>query len=166
MKHNDRNEQLIAWLNSAYSMEQSQAQVLESHARDAKDFSWIRERDEQHLAETRRHAERVKECLDLLGSKPSTLKSAIGNVTGLFQGASSSMFKDELVKNFLSDYAAEHFEIACYTSLIAAAEELGQPQIAAICRDILRDEEAMAQWLKDNIPQVTRLFLQQQKAEV
>ncbi len=70
------------------------------------------------------------------------------------------------MKNFLSDYAAEHFEIACYTSLIAAAEELGHPQIAAICRDILRDEEAMAQWLKENIPEITRLYLQHQTARV
>ena len=145
-------------------MEQTQIQVLENHAKDAKDVPWVRERDEQHLAETKRHAERVRECLDLLGAKPSAMKSAMGNITGMVQGASSGMFKDELVKNFLSDYAAEHFEIACYTSLIAAAEEVGQPQVASICREILRDEEAMAQWLEDNIPEVTRMFLQRQHA--
>jgi ferritin-like metal-binding protein YciE len=165
MSHHDRNEQLITWLNSAYSMEQSLIQVLENHAKDARDVPWIRERDEQHLAETRRHAERVKDCLEQLGSKPSTMKSAMGNLSGMVQGASSGMFKDEIVKNFLSDYAAENFEIACYTSLIAAAEEVGQPQVAAVCREILRDEEVMAQWLKDNIPEVTRMFLQQQAAK-
>lgn len=159
-----RNEQLITWLNSAYSMEQSLAKVLENHAKDAKDHPEIRRRDEQHLAETRRHAERVKECLDILGSKPSAMKSAMGSVTGAVQGASTGMFKDEIVKNFLSDYSAEHFEIACYRSLIAAAEDLGQPQVASICREILRDEEAMAKWLEERIPSVTRMFLQQQHA--
>jgi ferritin-like metal-binding protein YciE len=94
------------------------------------------------------------------------MKSAIGNITGVVQGASTGMFKDEIVKNFLADYSAEHFEIACYTSLIAAAEELAQPQIAAICRDILRDEQAMAQWLEDNIPQITRMYLQRQHTKV
>jgi ferritin-like metal-binding protein YciE len=163
MSRNDKTEQLITWLNSAYSMEQGQIQVLENHAKDAKDIPWVRERDEQHLAETKRHAERVKECLELLGEKPSAVKSVIGNVTGVVQGMSSGMYKDEIVKNFLADYASEHFEIACYTSLIAAAEELGQPQIAAICREILRDEEAMAQWLEDNIPEITRMFLQKQQ---
>lgn len=162
MPNQDRHEQLITWLNSAYAMEQNLVQVLENHAMDARDVPWVRERDEQHLAETRRHAERVRECLDQLGAKPSAMKSAVGSLTGLVQGVSSGMYKDEIVKNFLSDYAAEHFEIACYTSLIAAAEEVGQPQIAAVCREILRDEEAMAQWLKDNIPEVTRMFLQQQ----
>ena len=162
MPQNDRHEQLITWLNSAHSMEQSLIPVLENHAKDAKDVAWVRERDERHLAETRRHVERVRECLDLLGAKPSTIKSAIGNLTGMVQGASSGMYKDEIVKNFLSDYAAEHFEIACYTSLIAAAEELGQTRIATICQEILRDEIEMANWLRENIPQITRLYLQQQ----
>jgi ferritin-like metal-binding protein YciE len=160
----DRNEQLITWLNSAYSMEQALAQVLENHAKDAKDVPWVQQRDEQHLVETRRHADRVRECLELLGTKPSAMKSMIGNVTGMFQGASTGMYRDEIVKNFLADYAAEHFEIASYKSLIAAAESLGHTQIAMICREILRDEEAMAQWLEQNIPEVTRMFLQEQHA--
>ena len=156
-----RNAQLITWLNSAYSMEHNLAKVLENHAKDAKDHPDVRQRDEQHLTETRRHADRVKECLELLGEKPSAIKSAMGSITGMMQGVSSGMFKDEIVKNFLSDYAAEHFEIACYRSLITAAEELGHPRIAEICREILRDEEAMAKWIEDNLPRVTRMFLQQ-----
>jgi ferritin-like metal-binding protein YciE len=154
-------EQLTAWLNSAYAMEQNLAKVLENHAKDAKDQPEIRERDEQHIAETRGHAERVKECLAILGEKPSMMKSALGNIMGIVQGASTGMFRDEIVKNFLADYASEHFEIACYRSLIAAAEELEQPEIARICREILTDEEAMAQWLEERLPEVTRLTLQQ-----
>jgi ferritin-like metal-binding protein YciE len=154
-------EQLIKWLNSAYSMEQNLTKVLENHAKDAKDFPEIRQRDEQHIEETRRHAERVKQCLAILGEKPSTIKSAMGNIMGAVQGAATGMFRDEIVKNFLSDYAAEHFEIACYRSLIVAAEELGQAEIAQVCREILREEEAMAQWLEERIPSVTRMTLQQ-----
>ncbi len=92
MAHSERHDQLITWLNSAYSMEENLARVLENHAKDAKDVPWVRERDEQHLAETKRHAERVKECLDLLGAKPSTIKSVMGNLTGMVQGASSGVF--------------------------------------------------------------------------
>jgi len=72
------------------------------------------------------------------------------------------MYHDEIVKNFLSDYAAEQFEIACYRSLVAAAEELGQPEIARTCEDILAEEQAMAQWLAEHIPEVTRMMLQQE----
>jgi ferritin-like metal-binding protein YciE len=154
-------EQLTTWLNSAYSMEQSLIRVLENHAKDAKDHPEIRQRDEQHIEETRRHAESVKQCLALLGEKPSTMKTAMGSIMGAAQGMATGMFSDELMKNCLADYAAEHFEIACYRSLIVAAEEIGQPEIARICRGILREEEAMAQWLDDHLADVTRLTLQQ-----
>lgn len=154
--------QLIVWLNNAYAMEKGLILVLENHARDAQDHPDVRERNEQHLAETRRHAELVAKCLEHLGQKPSATKALLGNVTGLWHGASTGMYHDEIVKNFLADYAAEHFEIACYRSLRAAAEELGQPEIARICEDILAEEEAMAHWLVERIPEVTRMMLQQE----
>lgn len=154
-------EQLTTWLNSAYSMEQSLAKVLENHAKDASEHPDIQSRIQEHMDETKHHAERVRECLRQLGTEPSTLKSAVGNIVGMVQGASTGMFRDELVKNMLSDYASEHFEIACYRSLISAAEEAGRPDIAEICSEILEDEAAMAEWIEEQIPEVTRLVLHQ-----
>lgn len=164
MSNTATKDQLITWLNSAYSMEETLIKVLENHAKDAADFPEVRLKDEQHLEETRRHADRVKHCLSLLGEKPSTVKSMMGDLMGAVQARSTGMYKDELVKNFLSDFAAENFEIACYTSLIAAAHEAGQPEIAEICREILQDEQAMADWLIQHIPEITRTFLQLQEA--
>ena len=155
------NEQLITWLNSAYAMEQSLAKVLENHAKDAKDHPEIAGRIEEHITETRGHAERIEECLEILGTKPSAVKAAVGNIMGMVQGASTGMFRDELVKNVLADYASEHFEIACYRSLIAAAEAAEQSEIAEVCGEILEEEEAMAAWLEEHIDQVTRHVLMQ-----
>lgn len=155
-------QQLVSWLNSAYAMEQSLMQVLENHADDARDFPEVRQRDLQHLEETRRHAKDVEECLSILGEKPSATKSVTGSVMGKVQGMSSGMYKDELVKNFLSDYAAEHFEIACYTSLAAAANELGFARIVELCESILEDERAMADWLEERIPLMTVQYLQEE----
>jgi ferritin-like metal-binding protein YciE len=154
-------EQLSNWLRDAYSMEESLVKVLESHVHDAEELPEIRERLEQHLKETRRHVELVSQCLDQLGEKPSEVKSMIGALTGMVQGAASGTFRDGLLKNFLSDFAAENFEIACYRSLIAAADELDQPGIAARCLEILGDEEMMAEWLEERIPDVTRMTLEQ-----
>ena len=64
--------------------------------------------------------------------------------------------------HFLDDDGAGHFGIACYRSLIAAAEDLGCPEIAVICEEILMEEEAMFEWIEDKIPEVTRLLLLQQ----
>lgn len=76
------------------------------------------------------------------------------------------MFDDELVKNCLAYSASEHFEIACYRSLIAAAHETGQTEIAEVCREILQDEDAMSEWLEEQIPVVTQTFLREQAAKV
>jgi ferritin-like metal-binding protein YciE len=122
-------------------------------------------RIQQHLEQTRHHAELVKGCIDRLGGSTSTVKSAMGKIGGFFQGVSTGMAKDEMVKNALSDYASEQFEIACYTSLIAAAQAIGDQQTAAVCQQILRDEEAMAQWLQQQIPMITQEFLGMQARE-
>jgi ferritin-like metal-binding protein YciE len=158
--------QLTAWLNSAYAMEENLAKILESHARDAADFPDFQARLEEHVAETRIHSTRVQECLGLIGQKPSITKSLVGNVTGMLQGAATGLFRDAVVKNALSDYAAEHFEIASYQALIAAAEDANQKEIGEICREILSDEEAMAGWLEQNLPDITRAFLQREAAQV
>ena len=153
-------DQLVSWLNDAYSMERSLLMVLENHAKDARDFPEIQTRDEEHHAETRQHADHLERCLAILGEKPSKTKGAFGSLLGRIQGAATGAFRDEIVKNLLSDYAAEHLEIACYEALIVAAEELGYPEIARMCRENLADEEDMAAWLKEQIPEMTRRSLQ------
>ncbi|HEX5166993.1 MAG TPA: DUF892 family protein [Thermomicrobiales bacterium] len=87
---------VIAWLNDAYSMEQSITQVLENHAKDAKDVPDAQARIEQHLEATRRHAELVKGLLDEFGETPSTTRSAMSTVMGKVQGMSTGLAKDEL----------------------------------------------------------------------
>src|ERR1044072_9150984 len=99
MTHDSPAEkQLIAWLNDAYFMEQSLAKVLENHAADARDLPDVREKDMQHPYETRRHAEKIERCLELLGEKPSMLMGAMGTVMGKVQGAATGVFGDEIMK--------------------------------------------------------------------
>src|SRR5436305_13319195 len=99
----NNQDQLIAWLNDAHSMELALTQVLETNANDAKDFPEIRGRIEKHISETRWHVEVIGECLGIMGKKTSLTKSAMGRVVGKVQGAATGMFRDELIKNFLSD---------------------------------------------------------------
>lgn len=140
-------------------MEQSLASVLEMHIQAARDLPAVRERLAQHLDETEAHAERVQKCLHALGAQPSAAKSMAGGFMGAMQGASTALFEDQLVKNALADYAMEHFEMACYSSLIAACEDAGLTDIARTCSEILREEAAMADWLEEQIPELTRLHL-------
>jgi ferritin-like metal-binding protein YciE len=152
-------EQLLAWLNDAYAMEMAQLPILENHASDARRHPEVRKRDLQHLKETRQHAKDVRRCIEYFGEKPSVTKKMIGKVTGAMQSVSTEPFQDEIMKNFLMDYASEHFEIASYRSLIVAAEEAGHPKIARICQQILEEEEAMAEWLEDHLPKAVRITM-------
>jgi ferritin-like metal-binding protein YciE len=157
-----QQETLIAWLNDAHAMEKSLAPVLENHAKDADLHPEMQVKLQEHLNETKQHAELVAGCIKRLGGSVSTVKSGLGTVMGTVQGMSTGMAKDELVKNALADYAAEHFEIASYRSLIAAAEELGDQQTVGVCQQILRDEEEMAGWLEQHLPTITREYLAKQ----
>ncbi len=156
---------VIAWLNDAHALENNLVQVLENHANDAKDYPQIQARIEEHLQQTRRHAELVKGCIERLGGSTSAIKTGMGKVMGAVQGLSTGPAGDELVKNALADYASEHFEIASYTSLIAAAQAIGEQEIASVCQQILRDEQDMASWLQQQIPLITQEYLGQQARE-
>ena len=145
---------LVSWLNDAYAMEIALIPILENHAKDASAFPAIEAKDREHAAQTRLQAERVKACLERLGEQPSKVKTAIGSVFGFLQAPATGMFGDELVKNFLMDYATENFEIACYEALVTAADQVGEPEIASVCREILQEEQQMADWIRNNLPSV------------
>ncbi len=157
-------ELVIAWLNDAHAMELGIAQVLERHAEEAKDHPQMQAGLQRHLEQTRRHAELVKGCVERMGGETSGVKTGMASVMGAVQGMTTKLAKDELIKNTLHDYGTEHFEIACYTSLIAAAENLGDDETARICLEILRDDQAMADFLFQQIPPTTIEMLQMEHA--
>ena len=161
MTNHDPRETLIGWLNDAYAMEKGLVQVLENHANDVKDRPEMYRRIAQHLEETKMHAERVRDCVQQLGGDVSTMKTAMGAVTGFFQGRSTGASPDELVKNALADSASEHLEIASYRALIVAARALGEQHVVQVCEGILRDEEEMARWLEQSLPTVVQEYLGQ-----
>jgi ferritin-like metal-binding protein YciE len=111
-------EQMIRWLNDAHAMELSIEKALEDHVKDAAGFPELRDRLEEHLLATRRHAMRLV-AIDKLGGEVSHVRAIVGNTMGWLEGKSTAIFKDELVKDVLADYAAEQFEVACYTALIS-----------------------------------------------
>jgi len=154
-------DMLITWLNDAHGMENALIKILEHQIKDAKNYPQVQSKLEQHLEQTRRHADMVKGCLESLGGKTSSVKSGMASLLGQLQAVSTGPAKDEMIKNALADYAAENFEIASYTSLIDAANVLGEQRIAQVCQQILQDEQEMAQWLQQNIPSLTERTLQE-----
>lgn len=156
---------LIRWLKDAHALENTVIQTLEQHTDDAKDHPELFAKLRDHLEESRRHADMIETCLQRHGESPSGLKEAMGAVSGFMQGVAPSVAADTLVKNVLSDYAAEHFEIASYRSLRSAAQYLGDDETARICEQIIKDEERMASWLEQQIPPITQMHLGEKTRE-
>ncbi|MFN2572332.1 MAG: ferritin-like domain-containing protein [Gemmatimonadales bacterium] len=153
---NGNGDIITAWLRDAYAMEKALVPVLENHAKDASAHPAVRARMEQHAIETQRHAQLVEQCLRQLGEEPSTVKNTMAKVTGAIQSVASSAFKDDEVKNALSDFATENFEIACYKALIEAGRAMQRDEIVQVCEQILREEESMARFLEQNLPTTVR----------
>lgn len=149
-------ELLIAWLRDAHAMEKALVPVLENHAKDVKHHPAIRQRLEQHAQETERHAQLLEQTLRQLGEQPSTVKNTMARVFGAMQSVASSAFRDDEIKNALSDYATENFEIAAYRALIEAARALQRDAVVRTCEQILREEESMARFLEQNLPVAVR----------
>jgi ferritin-like metal-binding protein YciE len=151
---------IISWLNDAYAMEHSLINTLEGHAKDAKEYPQVRAAIERHVEATKRHQDMVQQCVERLGGDTSALKAGMAKMMGAVQGAGSNLLgskeQDTVVKNALAEDASEHFEIASYMALMAAAQAAEDIQTAQMCQTILQDELAMAQWLEQSLPMLVQ----------
>lgn len=152
---------LIDWLRDAYAMERGLEVTLKKQADNEDLHPDIRAQAAKHLAETQGHAEDVKLCLESLGADTSVIKTGLAEFIETAKGFGTSFAHDERVKDALAAYAAEHFEIACYKALRAAALDIGLTEIATVCDRIIPDEERMAQWLSNNLGAVAVAYLRE-----
>jgi len=155
---------LVAWLQDAYAMEQKAVEILSRQADRIENYPELDQRIAQHLQETRWQAEQIESCLEQMGEDTSMLKTGLGKVVGNLAGMGTMFTDDEIMKDTLANSVFEHMEIASYKIIIAAAEQIGESRVAQICREILAQEEAMAEWLDEHIPETTATFLSRDSA--
>ena len=73
------NPTYISWLQDALVMEQTLVGVLEQRIEASGDFPEVQQMDRLHLTETMDHVTRIEQCLQRLGSGPSTSTSSRPN---------------------------------------------------------------------------------------
>jgi ferritin-like metal-binding protein YciE len=155
----DSREWLVQWIRDAHAMEEQAETMLNGQLSRLENYPELSERIRQHVEETKGQAARLKTCLEGMGEDSSTLKDAGGKLMAWGQSFSGLFAGDEVMKGSLASYTFEHMEIASYTMLIAAAESLGETEIARACEQNLREEKAMADWLHQHLPATTEQFL-------
>lgn len=157
--NNEQKDTYLAWLNDAHAMEVGLVKTLEKQVESTEREPQMQRRISEHLGETRRHVDLVKECIEHNGGDTSAGKDMLSKMSATLAGWGTTLMGDAMVKQVHQSYAAEQFEIATYTAIKAAAQARGDTQTAKICDIILADEERMAQWLIEQIPYVVTRHL-------
>lgn len=162
----EAREIFVNWLRDAHAMEAQAETMLTAQINRLESYPALKMRMEQHLRETTAQREAVGNLIDSLGEGASFLKDTMGKVMAAGQGLSGVFAADEVMKGSLASYTFEQMEIASYTSLIAAADELGETQAVAVLTPILEEERAMAAWLAENIGPLTRSFVARAESDL
>jgi ferritin-like metal-binding protein YciE len=162
----EMNRHLDSWLRDAHAMEEQAEQMLQAMAGRIENYPELAAGIERHLAETRSQRDRLRTCLDRRGVSSSGMKDLAGKFTAMMQGLSGTVMPDEVVKGVLASYTFEHFELGSYRLLIAGARAVGDQETARVCEEIAQEEEAMANMLSNQMPQIVSTFLQRSAAEM
>jgi ferritin-like metal-binding protein YciE len=141
--NDDLRGQLAKYLADAHAIEEQAATLLERGSEKVGDPELARI-FEEHLGETRRHAELVENRLEALGGDPSSLKDALMRMGALNWGAFFQAHPDTPGKLAAFAYAFEHLEIGGYEQLRRVAERAGDEPTVKTVSAILDEERSAA----------------------
>ncbi|MDQ3850394.1 MAG: DUF892 family protein [Actinomycetota bacterium] len=155
-------QKVVQYLNEAHASEVALVRVLQSQIAMTPRGSYRRVL-ENHLRETRDHAERLQSRLGDLGEGANPLQiingaaeSMIGQAMALakmpldlMRGGSG---EEKVLKNAKDACASEALEIATYTALERLARAVGDEETAKLTASILAEEEQMLDRVMGEIP--------------
>ena len=147
-------------LKNAHAMEKQALSIMQPQVRRIENYPEVAARLEEHIRETEGQIERLETLLEGLDESHSSLKDAALSAVGTMAALGHSVAGDEIIKNSLANFAFENYEIAAYNSLIVLAEGGMFDQAIEALQKNLAEEEAMAEWLKQNLRTVTLRFAQ------
>ena len=145
----------ITGLRNAHAMESQALSIMQPQVKRIENYPDVAQRLEQHIRETEGQMQRLESVLGDLGEDHSSLKDMALSVAGSMAALGHSVAGDEILKNSFANFAFENYEIAAYNSLITMAEAAGFQAALSALQENLREEEAMAEWLRANLRSVT-----------
>ena len=151
-------ELFVTGLRNAHAVEKQALSIITPQVSRIENYPDVADRLRLHIDETNGQIARLDEILATFDAGGSALKDAALSVSGTMAALAHTPAGDEIVKNSFANYAFEHFEIASYKSLLTLAEDGGFAQATPLLRTSLDEEVAMAQWLDEAIPTITRRY--------
>jgi ferritin-like metal-binding protein YciE len=142
-KDMDLKSLLIQKLQALYDIENEIIKALPKLAKKAK-HSELKQALEEHLEQTRGHAERLIKAFDILGEKPKKLK--VEGIRGIIEDGdwvAKNIPQPALDANLIAAAQyVEHYEMAGYGTAAEWAEELGEMEIKELMGQTLEEEKA------------------------
>jgi len=149
----------VTGLQNAHAVEQQALSLIDRQLDRLVRYPEIADRLGAHRVETEGQLRRLEEILRTLNESHSSWRDAAMSLMGNIAALSNSLAGDEVLKNHIVNHAFENFEIATYTSLIALAEAGDFAAATPLLRESLREEEAMAQWVRDSLADLTLKYV-------
>lgn len=146
-------------LRNMHALEMTAIELTERQVERLEHYPEMKARLQQHHVESQEQAKRLEFILTRHGTSSSAVKNTVTAVMGNVAAALHAPAPDEILKNTFANFAFEHQEIAAYTSLIAMAETVGDTASVPLLKQSLGEEQAMADWIGEQIVPTTRRFL-------
>ncbi len=157
-------QKVVQYLGEARASELALVRVLQSQIAMTPRGSY-RSALDNHLGETRRHAQRVSERLDSLDGGSNPLMAVVGfweDVFGQAVALSKTPFdllrgsggEEKVLKNAKDACATEALEIATYAAIERLARAVGDEETADLAVSIRGDEERMLERVMREIPKL------------
>jgi ferritin-like metal-binding protein YciE len=153
-----RRDLFITGLRNIHAVEKQALSIMTPQVERIEHYPEVAERLRAHIEETHGQIARLDEILAGFQESHSTLKDAALSMSGGMAAITHSIAGDEILKNSFANYAFEHFEMASYMSLLALVDDGGFASAKAALEQSLGEEKAMAQWIGDHLPEVTRRY--------
>jgi ferritin-like metal-binding protein YciE len=160
----DLTEQLRKYLADAHAIEQQAIELLE-RAPALSGETPLGHLYDDHLSETREHAELVHARLDALGGDTSTLKDSAMRLGALNWGGFFAGHPDTAGKLAAFAYAFEHLEIGGYEQLKRVARTAGDEETASMAERILAEERTAAERIASMWDEAVRASLAAQEVQ-
>jgi len=158
--------QLLDKLIAAYAMECAMAEVLKTHIKNSSIPAPLQEELKVHLVQTFRHAQLVDECLKDFGQDRRACPAPSQKPLAPALHPLSLRAREPGEHAFLEAYALTQFEIDSYRSIIADSQSLSLTRIAARCMEIVGEEQMLARWIEQQVPEAIAHYRQEENGPV
>ena len=140
----NKEEEIATWLRDSHAKKLKALVSLKKQLKQASGYPDFQSSIQEHLEETKNHAELLKSCLSRYSDPAVTRLSK----TSKKPSKQLKSYKSDMafVRDVYGSYATEKNSVLSYEVIRQAAEELGDDVTVQVCDKVLQDEKKIEDW--------------------